>query len=244
MPPRGPEGFFPLNDLEALLVRAAGDPAQRPAFARALLEATLYAATPDDDQREGERLLRRGEQVALSMAPLADGTAATAAFTAPERVAQAFGSGTRYLAMRGRDLLELAAANPLMLNPGLEFGVLWSPDDLAAMLGRPVERTIERETGVLLGSPRERPEDLLGRLARAFGPEPEIRAAWLALARWPDRDAFAWYLDVRTLMPRERLALILGQALEGADFRGLPLDLTTRPPGDPEGTGIPVVEPR
>ena len=138
-PPRGPEGFFPLNDLEALLVRAAGDPDARPAFARAVLEATLYAVTPDA-MADGERAIGAGEQLRLTLVPLEDGDVATAAFTAPERVAQTFGSGSRYLAMRGRDLIELVCDNALMLNPGHEFGVLWSPRDLAGLLAWPVGR--------------------------------------------------------------------------------------------------------
>ncbi len=235
------DGFFPLNDLEGLLVRAASDPGRRAAFGRAVLDSQLYAVTPQDTAPPGERI-SAGEAVQLVMAPLPGGEAATVAFTAPERIAQIHGGGTPYLGLRGRDLIALVAEQPLWLNPGLEFGVVWRPEDLAALLGRPMERTVERDTRVMLGSPAEHPHDLVDRLGRAFSPEPGIEAAWLALAQWPGSGEWAWYLDVRTGLPRERVRDLLARAMDGADGRGLVLDMAVNPPGGPEGTGIPIVK--
>ena len=90
----------------------------------------------------------------------------------------------------------------------------------------------------------ERPDDLIMRLAEAFHPVTGVQAAWLALAQWPERNEFAWYLDIRSDLPREPLRELLGKALDGADLRGLNLDMTVHPPGGAPGTGIAVVEPR
>lgn len=235
--------FEPLNDLERLLVLAATEPDQRPAFTRAILDALLYAVSPDAGP-VGERTLKADETVSLVMVPIEEGKAATAVFTAPERVAQIYGRDSHYLGMRGADLIALVADNPLLLNPGLPYGVLWSPEDLALLLGRPVARTAEAGATVMLGSPAQRPDDLIARLAEAFGPVDGVKGAWLALAQWPQQAEFAWYLDLRSDLPRDALTGVLGKALEGADLRGLNLDMTVQPADGPPGTGIAVVEPR
>lgn len=238
-----PLPFVPLNDLEALLVRAASDADQRPAFTRALLEAQLYAITPDAGP-EGERIAPADTRISLVMVALEDGSAATAVFTAAERVAQVHGAGTHYIGMLGRDLLGMVAERPVLLNPGLSYGVLWGPEELAMLLGRPVSRTIEHETTVMLGTPSERPDDLIMRLAEAFHPERGVQAAWLALAQWPEQNEFAWYLDLRSDLPHDRLNTLLARALDGADLVGKHLDMRVSPPGGEPGAGIAVVEPR
>jgi hypothetical protein len=233
--------FDPLNELERLLMRAATEPEARPQFTRALLEAQLYAVSPDV-LPEGDQVLLAEAQVSLAMVPLENGGAATAVFTAAQRVAQVYGPDAHALGMAGRDLIALVAERPMLLNPGLSYGVLWGPDDLAMLLGRPMSRTLGEDTTVLLGSPSERPDDLVMRLAEVFQPEAAIEAAWLALAQWPAEDEFAWYLDIRTTLAAERINAMLATAVEGADLKGKHLDMRISPPGGEAGTGIPVVQ--
>lgn len=232
--------FEPLNDLERLLMRAATEEDARPAFTQALLGAQLYAVSPDQ-LPQGDQVLLAATNVSLMMIPLEDGSNATAVFTAPERAGKVYGPDAHLLGMAGRDLLAMVAAQPLLLNPGLGYGVLWSPDDIAGLLGQPVTRTIDQNTEVLLGTPAQRPDDLVMRLAEAFYPEPGIESAWLALAQWQGAEGFSWYLDVRSALPRERINALLARAIEGADFQRKPLDMNVRPPGGEPGTGIPVV---
>jgi hypothetical protein len=235
--------FEPLNALEGLLMRAATEPDQRRAFTEALLTEQLYVVTPDD-RPDGDQVLGADTRISLAMVPLEDGGAATAVFTAAERVAQIYGVGSRYIALKGRDLIEMVSANPMLLNPGLAYGVLWSPDDLAMLLGKPVEHEVGEDTQLMLGTPAQRPDQLIMRLAEAFHPEAGVEAVWLALAQWPGREDFAWYLDVRSDLPRDRLRDLLTRALDGADLRGLHLDMSVQPTGGAPGTGIAVVEPR
>lgn len=232
--------FEPLNDLERLLMRAAVEEDQRPAFTRALLDAPLYAVSPDP-LPEGDQVLLAEARVSLAMVPLENGGAATAVFTAPERVGQVYGPEAHALGMRGADLIAMVAERPLLLNPGLSYGVLWGPEDLAMLLGRPVSRTLGVDTQVLLGSPAERPDDLIMRLAEAFQPEPGVAGAWLALAHWPEQNEQAWYLDLRSSLPAERINALLARAVDGADLRGRHLDMRISPPGGEPGVGIPVV---
>ena len=232
--------FEPLNDLERLLVRAATEADQRPAFTQALLDSQLYAVTPDPGP-EGPRTAGEGESISLVMVPLEDGGQATAVFTAAERVGQVYGEGSHYIALRGRDLIGMVAANPMLLNPGLSYGVLWSREDLALLLGRPVERVVEKATQFMLGHPAEEPADLVRRLKAAFQPEHGVTAAWLGLAHWAEQDEFAWYFDVRSNLPHEELRELLGKAIHRADMRGIHLDMAVNPPGGDAGTGIPIV---
>jgi hypothetical protein len=233
--------FEPLNELERLLMQAATDEDQRTAFTRALLEAPLYAVSPDE-LPEGDQVLLAEARVSLAMVPLEDGGSATAVFTAAERVGQVYGPDVHALGMKGADLIAMVIERPLLLNPGLSYGVLWSPQDLTLLLGRPVSRTLGADTTVLLGSPSERPDDLLMRLAEAFQPEPAIEAAWLALAQWPSQGEFAWYLDVRTRLSHDQVNALLARAVEGADLQGKHLDMRISPPGGEPGTGLPVVQ--
>jgi hypothetical protein len=133
---------------------------------------------------------------------------------------------------------------PMLLNAGLPYGVLWIPEDLAALLGRPVERTVEKDTRLMLGTPAQRPDELIQRLTEQFEPVEGVQAAWLALAHWPENDEMAWYFDVRSTLPIEQLRDLLGRAVEGADMAGRMLDMTVGPPGGEPGTGIPIVGPR
>lgn len=236
--------FEPLNDLERLLVRAATEPDQRPAFTKALLEADLFAVTPDGGPL-GSWVAGEGESVSLAAVQLDDGALATAVFSAPERAGQVYGPDAYCIGMKGRDLLGAVAERPVLLNSGLAYGVLWSTEDLAGMLGRPVSRSLGANTPVMLSSPSRRPDALVMALAEAFHPEPGVKAAWLALAHWPDQDEVAWYFDVRSSLPHDRLNALLTRAMEGGALKaGQVLDMTIQPPGGAPGTGIAVVAPR
>ena len=235
--------FEPLNDLERLLVGAATEPDQRPAFARAILDAQLCAVSATAGPT-GAQIAGEDTQVSLVTVPLEDGRAAVAVFTAPERVAQIYGPDAHYIGMRGADMIAMVMQGPMLLNPGLAYGVLWSPEDLASLLGRPVERTVTQNTQIMLGSPARHPDELVMRLTEVFRGADGVKAAWLALAHWPDSGEMAWYFDVRSTLPREDLQAMLARAVEGTDMGGHMLDMTVGEPGAPAGTGIVIVDPR
>ena len=110
--------------------------------------------------------------------------------------------------------------------------------DLSSALGRPVQRTLTKATTVELGPPVDPPAELVNHLRKLLGRDDRIEQAWLALARWPDQENPAWYLDVRTLLSREEVKLILADLFRKADFKGRPLDLLVNPPLDSSTVGI------
>lgn len=238
-----PPAFAPNNMVEQQLVAAAnGGLDQQKAFERFILDETLYVATPEVPAEETVTF-SKGESLRLLNVPLNDGRQAAAVFTSPQRVAEAFGE-VGYLGIEGRVLFEMIRAGPAVLNPGQTYGVVWEPEALSAMIGLPVERVVEKETQVMLGSPSEVPAELLERLKAAFEPLAEVQAAWLALAYWPDAPNHAWYLDVRSGGDHEPIRRALAAVFAEVRLGDRPLDMIINAPDPKDGVGLVVVAPR
>lgn len=237
-----PPAFAPTNMVERQLVAAAnGGLDQQKAFEKFILDETLYVATPEVPAEETVSF-SQGENIRLLNVPLNDGRQATAVFTSPQRVAEAFGD-VGYIGIQGRILFETIRATPAVLNPGQAYGVVWEPETLAAMLGLPVERVVKKDTQIMLGFPADPPTELIGRLRNAFSALPQVEAAWLALAAWPEDQTQTWYLDVRTSSAdHDPIRRALPDAIQGADMHGRPLDMVINPVGQTEGVGIAIVE--
>ncbi len=232
--------FEPLNDLERLLVVAMHDPSQRTVFTNALLASDVFAITHDSGI-DGKTVLKAGEEVGIVKMMLPDLGLAIPLFTAPSRIAEAYGDGRRYLSMNGRALLELVRPSRIVLNPGLSYGVMWAPEEVEGILGTPQARVLDRTESVMLGVPKREPEDLMFTLRTAFQPIREITGAWLAIAKWPDSADMTWFLDVRTKAPRDQISSVYAAAVKDADLAGMPIDMAIRDPGDPPGIGLEVV---
>src|SRR6185369_1220181 len=97
------------NEIERLLIDAATNADARMVFQRALLEAELYAATPDAPEVVGERTVSSGENISLLNVQSPDGIPVAAIFTAQERIVEVFGMGTGFVAIRGEELLSIVA---------------------------------------------------------------------------------------------------------------------------------------
>jgi hypothetical protein len=236
--------FDPVNMVERQLVAAAnGDAQAQKAFERFILDETLFVATPEAPAEEESRVLETDTMVKLLNVPLSDGRQAAAVFTSPQRVYEAFGE-VGYMGLQGRALFEIIRTGPAVLNPGQSYGVVWEPDVMTAMLGLPVQRVVQKDTRLMLGSPAEPPLDLIERLKDAFARAPGVEAAWLGLAMWPEDQTQTWYLDVRTDSPdREPIQRALGAAMDGADLQGRPVDMIVKPTRDADGVGIVLIAP-
>lgn len=230
--------FQPHNEIERLLIEAATNADARTAFQRALLAADLYAATPEAPKTADIRTVREGERLSLLNVQGPDGNAVTAVFTAQERIVEVFGVGAGFVGMNGELLLDLVASQGAWLNPGFPYGVYWTPDQLAALLGKPVPRTIQKDTQVLLGAPSDPPTALIASLKAALGRDSRIAEAWLALAHWPEEGKSSWYLDIRTVLEGAAVQELLADVFKVADYAGRPLDMLVNKPGGKAGIGI------
>lgn len=233
--------FVALNELEILLIAASTDSSKRSEFQKVMLESDLLAATPEVHDDSGWRTLTTSERISLLNVPAPDGVPVAAVFTSQQRIVDAFGAGTGFIQMNGATLLELVAESGAFLNPGSAYGVHWTADEISAVLGKPVRITIEKETQIMLGVPKERPDALLAALTRPLSAESRIREAWLALAHWPDEDRWAWYLDVRTAMSANDVGAMLAEAIKLTGETGLTLDMRVTDENEAEGSGIRLV---
>lgn len=230
--------FHPVNEVEQLLMTAATDQAARAAFQRLLLTDDLLVATPEAPSRTEERTLQRSERIQILNVADHNGQAIPAVFTSQERLAECFGYGTGYIALNGETLFGILMNDGAVLNPASAYGVRWSPSDLAAMLGKPVRRVVEKETKVLLGAPPERPEKLIAKLTDALDRDGRIQEAWLALAHWPENDEWSWYLDLRSNASPDDMGPTIADALANIDKNEKPVDVVVNPPSADGGNGI------
>jgi hypothetical protein len=128
--------FVPQNPVEALMVRAADDPALTPELEKALLSGDLYAATPEAPP-PGEQVCRTArpqESIVIMPGPSPAGLPVPAVFTSARRIADAFGPGRGFFKANGAQLLRLFAERGAVLNPACEYGRYWGPDELAQLL--------------------------------------------------------------------------------------------------------------
>lgn len=224
--------FEPLNDLERLLMAAAagGDEA-RAAFEAAVAEAPLWVVPAEGEAAADVLRLRTVAE---------GGRPATAVFTAAERAAQVMGSDVQPVAVPGRTLLETIRENPAVLNPGHGYGVRWSPEAMAHLIGRPNPAAAERYP-THVASPAETPPGLVDALTRELSAEPAVKAAWLALARWNDGEE-GFLLDIRR-DGEAPISVLMNRALQGLTLDAR-LDVVVGSPGEAPGAGLEIVAPR
>ncbi|MBX9575468.1 MAG: SseB family protein [Caulobacteraceae bacterium] len=228
--------FTPLNDLERLLVAATGGDAEaRRAFEAAVLEHDLWAAVPAGADPAADPMT-------LVTGRAKDGTPATALFTARERAEATLPEATA-VGFPGRDLLTSVMGRDAVLNPGHGHGVKWSSAAIRTLLG--LETLGEgMRTPVAVARPKETPKGLVEGVTRVLGAAPQVKGAWLALARWADADLPGFLLDVR-IAPEHAggLQSLLEAALAEVELDAC-LDVVTRRPGEAAGAGLELIAPR
>ena len=232
--------FEPLNDLERLLIgAAAGDPTARAAFEAAVLDQPLWAALTAGDQPNHD-------VIRLRSVAQKDGRPATAVFTARERLSQSMGADAEAVSYPGRALLETIRENPAVLNPGHGYGVRWSPDAIAMLIGRP-NPAPQARVPTHVATPAETPPGLVEGLTRELTADPAIKAAWLALARWPDQQDPGFFLDIRADASATSIPALMQRALEGIEMDAR-LDVVVGAPdtvpADAPGAGLEIVKAR
>ena len=224
--------FEPLNDLERLLTAASsgGDEA-RAAFEAAVADAPLWVVpAPGDSAADVLRLRTVAE----------GGRPATAVFTAAERAAQVMGPDVAPVSFPGSTLLETIRENPAVLNPGQGYGVRWSPEAMAALIGRPNPAARDRYP-TQVARPAAAPPGLVDALTRELAAEPAVKAAWLALARWNDGEE-GFLLDIRR-DGEAPISVLMNRALQGLTLDAR-LDVVVGSPDAGAGAGLEIVAPR
>lgn len=131
----------PENPLEQVLIAAATEPDARPTFYRLMLDSPLYIVNDNPVARgnQGNRVLQPGEELVVSTLEI-DGVEYTPIFSSLARLRAVLKAEGTYLAMQGRNLLEIMRGSHLVLNPGSPFGKQFFPQEIEAMLNGDIFR--------------------------------------------------------------------------------------------------------
>jgi hypothetical protein len=122
------------NKLESALELAVADPAHRPAFFATLLESTVYVLGRTEDGSPGDRTVETGEQLRIQPWLRDDGVPVIPFFSSLHALREAIDAESGYLALPARSLFEITLGDALVLNPGLDHGREFRPDEVRALL--------------------------------------------------------------------------------------------------------------
>lgn len=188
--------FHPVNDIERLLAAAATDPAARPAFYRGLTEHELFVIKEGELPEREERVT--AEQSLSFQIRLIDvnGKPHAPIFTSVGRISAVVPNQVGFIAMNGRAALEMLRGKDLVLNPGTEYGKLFTPQEVESVLDGSIfragqETLVAGGQEIIVGQPADYPHHIADALGRFFARCPEVRTAYLAHAFMPELDTSA-----------------------------------------------------
>jgi hypothetical protein len=179
--------FTPVNDLERLLVQAAGDPAARAAFVRAMLESDVFfvreGAPPET---EGSFVANTGTTFEVRRIEM-EGVLRTPIFSSVDRISAVVTEPVGYIALKGRDMFETFRGSELVLNPGSPYGKYFTPGEIEAILDGSIFNPTPSQLDVgvkeiLLGQPSVFPVHITDALKQVFADMKDVSAAYLAHA--------------------------------------------------------------
>ncbi len=208
------------NELEHALRLAMDDPAARPDFYAALLEASVLAigavARSEDGRSPGGKARLQGWRADDGSGILPFFTSSLAleralvAFEASARMPEAAWRGAGHVQLPMRTFLGLIKGAAIILNPGSENAKRFGPEEVAMLastgLGAAAsQRSIAYDATTVLRQPRPYPAALVEVVSRFLFRRPAVQAAYIAQLVGPDRT--------------ERPHLLIGLELDGASER-------------------------
>lgn len=225
--------FEPENEIERMLMRAAQEPSERPAFARALIDAGIVMVLVPEGGRivpgaDGKTIVPEGTKLTVPSAMRGE-ERLLPFFTAPSR-ARAWFSGDHIVAPdRTRDLFGRYPEASFVLNPGSDYGTEFTPSEVKRLLAGHFEEGAETITlpvgqQLLLGHPSEVPDALIAALSREFSAVKSVRGAWLMLAARAGHSGQSWMLGVDCDGSWSDVQAAINRAVAGDGLKGRPLD--------------------
>src|SRR4051794_11163832 len=226
--------FEPENDIERLLMRASAEPAERPAFARAILDAQVYVVLiPEDGGSivpgpDGNATVPAGTRLTMPTATRGE-EQLIPFFTAPSRAHTWYSADHIAAPERTHDLFARYPDMPFYLNPNSDYGKEYTPAEAKRMLAGQFDdgaQTIVTETPeqILLAHPKEIPAGLIEALAREFAAVKSVRGAFLMLAMRAGESEQSWMLGVDHKGSWQDVRDAIGRAIKGDVLRGRMLD--------------------
>jgi hypothetical protein len=177
--------FIPENELERALVAAVKNPHTAPDFYRLLLESHLLVMGTAEGQENATSQLTLDPGSRLSLVTgLKDGHQYLPIFSSQLRMQEYVKQESKYLSMKGRDLLELTRGAPVILNPASEYGKEFTAEQVAYLLNPRSES--QRTPRTIIGE-ADYPMPLVNALTRVFAADPAVEAAWMIQVTFADR---------------------------------------------------------
>lgn len=168
-------------ELERLMRRAVEDKSEEAAFFRALLDATVYAHTPLEDDSPRLRLMQFTTPQGMLALPF---------FTDEAKAKFAAQAVARVVVLTGRQLMELTRGATLLLNPNDTPHCALYPEEIETLLDTGAVATVEAERidqrQVWVGPPEPSPAWLSEALTALFPQLPFVESAYLVEFRSPE----------------------------------------------------------
>ena len=180
----------PSNDLERKLMLAAGNPASRPDFYKALMASEVLVIGFTDSEGKGPITVPAGSKLSIMNWKKNDGTPIIPFFTSLEALQRSLKEESKILALPARNFFELTLGSFLILNPASPYGKEFFPNEIQALLetgmnNAPQTRVVQKETKVLLGQPANYPTEMVSALSALLAKRPAVKAAYLCIMHDP-----------------------------------------------------------
>lgn len=175
------------NELEHLLKLAVTEPAGRPAFFRALLDATVLILGDNEQMRQdGDITLNADTPVNIQHWEKQGGGNIIPFFSSLAALRKAVEGEQPFIALPARVLFEITQGADLFLNPKAEYGKEFYPEEVATLLAtdgvtKSVERYVDKDSQILLGQPKDYPTEMVEALTTLFSQRKLVRRAFLTL---------------------------------------------------------------
>lgn len=178
------------HDLESLLAQAATEPAYRPAFFRALMDASVWV--PGKAAREGAPV--GDDAVELQHWEREDDSSVIPFFTSLQALESAVETEQPFVVMPTRALFEMTLGETLFLNAKLPTGKLFTPREITRLLGKDGDALsqhsiVEGGEALLLSEISEPPAQLIASLTTLFGTFNTVKRAFICTLKERADDA-------------------------------------------------------
>jgi len=157
-----------------------------------MLSSPLYVIDLSDAPHvsDGLRTIGVGEVLKIPSVDI-EGVPHTPVFSSLARLRTVLSAEQKYIAMNGRQLLELVRDSCLILNPGSPYGKQFLPQETVDLLSGDIfrgysTRTVKEATKVLLGQPAQYPTHITDALKERFRGLRTVKAAYLAQCLMPE----------------------------------------------------------
>lgn len=181
--------FKPENELEKALVKAVKDSGTAADFARMLLASDLLVlgSVAGHEEAQDKFALAPGGQITLVPGEK-NGEKFLPVFSSVTRMQAYVSEEAKYLAIKGRDLLELTRGAPVTLNPGSDYGKEFTAEEVAQLLNwdQGAREPRMSEPKIMIGEV-DFPMDLVNATTALFQQRPDIANAWMIRVTFADR---------------------------------------------------------